>query len=92
MAKASLGTLGSDILVRPDDEDSPEFKDYLKNLMRLQANRARTGYASPSSGSADAYIAKLTRLKVEREAFRSAGLPNAELDTTYKPEDFEAAA
>lgn len=88
---ASLGTMGSDILVRPDNEDSPEFKEYLKNLMRLQANRARTGYASPSSGSADAYIAKLNRLKVERDAFRKAGLPDAPLDVNYKEEDYEAA-
>lgn len=45
--------LGSDVLVRPDDEDSPEFREYLKALLTLQANRAKTGHAAPSSASSD---------------------------------------
>jgi hypothetical protein len=83
--------MGSDMLVRPDDEDSPEFKEYLKALLTLQANRAKTGFSAPSSGSADAYIAKLNRIKVERNALRAAGLPDDTVDTSYKPEDYAAA-
>lgn len=86
-----LGSIGSDVLVRPDDEDSPEFREYLKALMKLQATRAKSGGAAPSSGSSDAYIAKLNRLKVERMALRQAGLPDAALDTSYKEEDYKAA-
>ena len=45
-----LNSLGSDVLPRPEDEDSPEFKEYLRQLLRMQANRAQSGYAAPSSG------------------------------------------
>ena len=83
--------IGSDVLERPEDENSPEFRDYLKNLMKMQANRAIGGFAAPSSGSSDAYVAKLNRLKIERQALREAGFPDAELDTSYKEEDFKAA-
>jgi hypothetical protein len=83
--------MGSDMLTRPEDEDSPEFREYLKQLMKLQMNRAKQGNAAPSSGSSDAYIAKLNRLKVERLALIQAGLPDAPLDTSYKPEDYKAA-
>jgi hypothetical protein len=38
-----LHSVGSDVLERPEDENSPEFRDYLKNLMKMQANRARSG-------------------------------------------------
>ena len=31
------------MIIRPDDEDSPEFKEYLKQLLKMQANRARAG-------------------------------------------------
>ena len=27
---------GSDVLVRPEDEDSPEFKEYLRQLLKMQ--------------------------------------------------------
>ena len=27
---------GSDVLVRPEDEDSPEFREYLRQLLRMQ--------------------------------------------------------
>jgi hypothetical protein len=84
-------TLGSDALVRPEDEDSPEFKEYLKQLLTMQASRARAGHAAPSSSSADAYIAKLNRIKLERLARRNAGLPEDDIDTSYLPEDYEAA-
>ena len=87
----SLGTMGSDVLMRPEDENSQEFKDYLRNLLKLQANRAKTGFSAPSSGTSDAYLAKLNRLKLEREALRKAGLPDSEIDIAYKPEDYEAA-
>jgi hypothetical protein len=86
-----LHSVGSDVLERPDDENSLEFRDYLKNLMKMQANRARSGHSAPSSGSSDAYFAKLTRLKVEREALRRAGLPDDLLDTGYTQADYEAA-
>ena len=107
---------GSDVLVRPEDEDSPEFREYLRQLLRMQvlklnlllymvsdiltyihtyihdqANRAKTGHAAPSSGSADAYISKLTRLKIEKNMRWQAGLPNDSLDLSYKPEDYAAA-
>lgn len=86
-----LNNVGSDLLTRPDDENSKEYRDYLKKLMALQANRAKGGLAAPSSGSSDAYIAKLNRLKVEKMALEEAGIDTAALDTSYKPEDFEAA-
>mmetsp|Transcript_24878 Transcript_24878/g.41451 ORF Transcript_24878/g.41451 Transcript_24878/m.41451 type:complete len:586 (+) Transcript_24878:68-1825(+) len=82
------GNMGSDALVRPDDEDSPEFKQYLRQLLVMQANRAKTGFGAPSSGSSDAYIAKLSRLKVEKMARFRAGLPDDDLDYSYKPEDY----
>ena len=82
---------GSDVLVRPDDEDSPEYQDYLRQLLSLQANRAKSGHSSPSSGSSDAYIAKLNRLKVEKLALERAGVKDPVLDMSYKPEDYEAA-
>jgi hypothetical protein len=88
--QSSYGTLGSDALVRPEDEDSPEFREYLKKLLDMQSNRAKAGFASPSSGSSDAYFAKLTRLKLEKIARRKAGLPE-EVDTSYRPEDYLAA-
>jgi hypothetical protein len=100
---------GSDVLFRPEDEDSPEFREYLRQLLKMQvrlfvrmiwlnldkyiikANRAKAGHASPSSGSADAYVAKLTRLKIEKNARLRVGLPNVALDLSYKPEDYAAA-
>jgi hypothetical protein len=88
----SRGSLGTDILVRPDDEDSPEFKEYLRQLMILTANRAKTGYSAPSSASADVYIAKLNRIKIERMRLRELGLPDDAVDTSYRPEDYKAAA
>ena len=86
-----LNNVGSDLLTRPEDENSKEYRDYLKQLMALQANRAKGGHAAPSSGSADAYIAKLNRLKVEKLALEEAGIDTSSLDKSYKPEDFEAA-
>eukprot|EP00596_Hydrurales_sp_CCMP1899_P010102 CAMPEP_0119040028 /NCGR_PEP_ID=MMETSP1177-20130426/9826_1 /TAXON_ID=2985 /ORGANISM="Ochromonas sp, Strain CCMP1899" /LENGTH=581 /DNA_ID=CAMNT_0007004675 /DNA_START=74 /DNA_END=1817 /DNA_ORIENTATION=- len=86
-----LHAVGSDILERPEDENTPEFRDYLKNLMKMQANRARSGHSAPSSGSSDAYFAKLSRLKIEREALRRAGLSEDLLDTAYTQADYEAA-
>lgn len=87
----ALPAIGSDILQRPEDEDSPEYRDYLKNLMKMQANRARSGHSAPSSGSSDAYFAKLSRLKVERQALARAGLPESVLDTSYTQEDYDSA-
>ena len=29
---------GSDVLVRPEDEDSPEFKEYLRQLLKMQVS------------------------------------------------------
>lgn len=86
-----ISSMGSDALVRPDDEDSPEFKEYLRNLQKMMANRAKTGFSSPSSQSADAYLAKLQRLKLEKLARFKAGLPDIQLDTSYKPEDYISA-
>jgi hypothetical protein len=86
-----LHSVGSDVLQRPEDENSPEFREYLKNLMKMQANRARSGHSSPSSGSSDAYFAKLTRLKIERQALKAAGLPEDLLDTGYTQDDYDAA-
>ena len=83
-----LFSIGTDILIRPDDENSPEFKAYLRQLMILQANRARTGYAEASSSSSDAYIAKLNRIKIERQKMKELGLPEDAVDTSYKEEDF----
>jgi hypothetical protein len=88
---SALKSVGSDVLQRPSDEDSPEFRDYLKNLMKMQANRAKSGHSAPSSGSSDAYFAKLTRLKVERQALKQAGLPDDLLDTGYTQDDYDAA-
>ncbi len=45
---------------------STEFKEYLRQLLRLQTNRANTGYSAPSSASSDKYFAKLTRLKTKK--------------------------
>eukprot|EP00981_Chlorochromonas_danica_P009347 scaffold2636_cov176-Ochromonas_danica.AAC.1 len=84
-------SVGSDALQRPEDENSPEFKEYLRQLLAMQANRAKTGFAAPSSGSSDAYFAKLTRLKLEKIARRKAGLPDDDIDTSYKPEDYQSA-
>jgi len=92
--KSYLSALGSDLLFRPEDEDSPEFKEYLKNLLKMQTNRAKTGFAAPSSGSSDAYMAKLTRLKIERNARIRAGLPDVPpegLDYSYKEIDYKNA-
>lgn len=91
--KSSLGgNLGSDLLERPDDEDSPEFKEYLRKLLQMQATRAQSGFSAPSSGSADAYMAKLTRIKLERLARRKLGLPEDDVTTAYKPEDYAMAS
>ena len=52
------------------------------------------GHASPSSGSSDAYVAKLNRLKMERNARIRAGLsdvPPGGLDMSYKAIDFKNA-
>ena len=84
--------MGSDLLQRPEDENSPEFAAYLKQLMSLQVNRSKAGFAAPSSGSSDAYLAKLNRIKVERMALRKAGLPEDLVDTSYKKEDYLNAA
>jgi len=80
--------MGSDLLERPEDENSPEFAKYLKQLMSLQVNRSKAGFSAPSSGSSDAYLAKLNRIKVERMALRKAGLPEDLVDTSYKKEDY----
>ena len=84
--------MGSDLLERPEDENSPEFAVYLKQLMSLQVNRSKAGFSAPSSGSSDAYLAKLNRIKVERMALRKAGLPEDLVDTSYKKEDYLNAA
>ena len=86
-----LNSMGSDMLVRPENEDGPEYQEYLRQLLAMQANRAKSGHSAPSSGSSDAYIAKLNRLKVEKIALEKAGVRDFVLDTSYKPEDFEAA-
>eukprot|EP01041_Mallomonas_annulata_P005899 gene5899-11909_t len=83
--------MGSDILERPDDEDSPEFQEYLKNLLQMQINRAKSGFASPSSGSSDAYISKLNRMKLERNARIRAGLPDIHINSDYTPDDYKSA-
>lgn len=83
--------MGSDLIIRPDDENSPEYRLYLKNLLKMQSTRAKGGFAAPSSGSSDAYVAKLNRLKIERQRLREAGLPDYDLDTSYRPEDYAAA-
>lgn len=85
-------TTGSDALYRPDDEDSPEFQEYLKKLLQMQRNRAKTGFSAPSSRSTDAYFAKLNRIKLEKIARFRAGLPNDDIDVSYKPIDYEYAA
>ena len=84
---SALEAMGSDQLYRPEDEDGPEFADYLKNLLKLQANRAKTGFSAASSGSSDAYFAKLNRLKIERNTRIRAGLPD-DIDRGYKDVDF----
>jgi hypothetical protein len=90
--KAEIGlSMGSDALQRPEDENSQEYRDYLKSLLKMQANRAKNGHASPSSGSSDAYVAKLSRLKVEKMTRFRAGLPDEQLDLSYKPEDYTNA-
>lgn len=83
-----ITSLGSDALERPEDENSPEFKEYLKQLLDMQSNRARNGFAAPSSGSSDAYFSKLNRIKLEKIARRKAGLPDDEVDTAYRAEDY----
>ena len=83
-----LNSLGTDLLERPDDEDSPEFKEYLRQLMSMQVNRAKSGFAAPSSASADAYLAKLNRIKLEKIKLRELGLPEDAVNTGYQPEDF----
>ena len=88
---SALRSVGSDLLHRPEDEDSVEYREYLRNLMKMQANRAKSGHAAPSSGSSDAYFAKLSRLKMERQALRRAGLPDDMLDTSYTQDDFDSA-
>ena len=91
IAGGSMGSMGSDVLERPDNEDGPEFREYLKRLLKLQANRAKNGFVAPSSGSSDAYVAKLNRIKLERAALREAGLPDADIDMSYRSEDYENA-
>lgn len=39
----SLNSMGSDQIERPEDEDTPEFKEYLRTLLKMQANRAKSG-------------------------------------------------
>lgn len=91
LATTKLHSLGTDLLERPDDEDSPEFKEYLRQLMAMQVNRSKSGFAAPSSASADAYLAKLNRIKLERMKLRELGLPDDAVDTGYKPEDYQNA-
>lgn len=88
--RASSASLGSDALHRPDDENSPEFKRYLQHLLEQQLIRAKSGFTAPSSSSADAYIAKLNRIKLERIARRRMGLTD-EVDLSYLPDDLQAA-
>jgi hypothetical protein len=85
--------MGSDSLIRPEDEDSAEFKEYIQNLLAQQVNRAKSGFAAPSSGSADAYVAKLNRLKLERRLRRKLGIaePEEDVDLSYQPADYHAA-
>lgn len=83
-----LNSLGTDLIERPDDEDSPEFREYLRQLMSMQVNRAKSGFAAPSSASSDAYFAKLNRIKVEKLKLRELGLPEDIVSTGYQPEDF----
>lgn len=87
----SASSMGSDALERPDDESSPEFREYLRQLLTMQANRAKSGFVAPSSHSSDAYIAKLNRLKIEKLRRFRAGLPDDDLDYSYQPEDYQAA-
>lgn len=88
---SKLSSLGSDGLQRPENEDSDEYQEYLRQLLQLQATRGKSGFSAPSSGSADAYVAKLNRLKVEKKMMEDAGVVVESLDTSYKPEDFEQA-
>ena len=39
----ALNSMGTDQIERPEDEDSPEFKLYLKALLKMQATRAKSG-------------------------------------------------
>ena len=89
---AITASMESDSLERPEDEDSPEFKNYLRALLQMQANRARSGHAAPSSGSSDAYIVKLSRITMEKNARFRAGLPDDEIDYSYLPDDYQAAS
>lgn len=84
-------SFGSDSLDRPDDEDSPEFREYLKKLLEMQSLRAKTGFSAPSSGSSEAYYAKLNRIKLERAARAELGLSEDDVDTDYKAEDYQSA-
>ena len=86
-----VGHLGSDEFQRPNDENSPEFQQYLQKLLEMQSLRAKGGFASPSSASSDAYMAKLNRIKLEKRARRAAGLSPDDLDTSYKPVDYKNA-
>lgn len=86
-----IGHLGSDELQRPEDENSPEFQQYLQKLIEMQSLRAKAGFASPSSASSDAYMAKLNRIKLEKRARQAAGLSPDDVDTSYKPVDYKNA-
>ena len=88
VSKTKLHSLGTDLLERPEDENSPEFKEYLRQLMSMQVNRAKSGFAAPSSASSDAYLAKLNRIKLEKIKLRELGLPEDAVNTGYQPEDF----
>eukprot|EP01038_Epipyxis_sp_PR26KG_P007791 gene7791-10585_t len=93
LSKATrLYAVGTDALVRPEDENSPEYKEYLRMLLAMTANRAKVGFAAASSGSSDAYFAKLNRLKLEKIARKKAGLPDLPIDGSYSPADFQNAA
>lgn len=83
-------SMGSDALIRPEDENSPEFKEYLRQLLLMQSSRARAGFSAPSSGSTNAYLAKLNRVKLEQQARRKVGLSD-EVDLSYKEEDYRMA-
>ena len=83
--------IGSDALHRPDDEDSPEFREYLKKLLEMQMTRAKSGFSAPSSSSSAVYIAKLNRIKLERRMRKKLGLPEEEVSTSYREEDYQLA-
>lgn len=88
----AVNNLGSDSLIRPEDENSPEFREYLNKILQLQANRAKTGFSAPSSGSSEAYFTKLDRIKMEKLARRKAGLSPDDTPTSYRPEDYLLAS